>query len=451
MRTVLAVIAFACVTGGLAAQPTPIMPPPPPAPLPPGQVVGNPLPVAVIEPALPGGKDVSQPLQPVGPAPTDPPAPAPVPTPAPATGPAPAGPPAAKAIPPEHPHGPLGSAWDDIQLLYWWPDRQSVPPLAYGTRSGLPPVPGQNGAQLLAGGRAFDTQPSAGGRFTLGYSLDRDETVGLEAVYFFLGSRTFSEYVNSAGAPSFGVPYTNATTGANEILTLAQPGVSSSALTATTSIRVQGWEVNSVANVMDEKYMKLNAILGWRYFQLNEWLRLDQTQTTAAGSARTQDQFDVQNRFNGGQIGLHADVRRGFVFLELTGKVAFGQNYEVVKDEGYTVLQSSVTRVFNGSGIYVQPSNAGRTANGVFAVVPEGTAKFGFRLGDAGRLYVGYNFIYLSDAVRPANQMDRTLVPSQLPLVNGTGPAAGADHPMRLFNRSDFWAQGLVIGLETRY
>ena len=110
-----------------------------------------------------------------------------------------------------------------------------------------------------------------------------------------------------------------------------------------------------------------------------------------------------------------------------------------------------MTRIYGGSGIYVQPSSAGRSANGVFAVVPEGTVKFGFRVGDAGRLFVGYSFIYLSDAVRPGDQIDRTLNPAQVPLVSGTGPVYGADRPSRLFTRSDFWAQGLIIGLETRY
>ena len=153
MRTVLAVSAFALITGDLGAQP---LAPPPPAPLAPNQVIANPLPVALVEPPLPGGKDVSQPLQPVGPVAIDPPPPVPVPV-----------APTVKAIPPERPHGPLGPAWDDIQLLYWWPERPHVPPLVLGSRSG-PPVPGQNDTRVLAGGRAFDSQPSAGGRFTFG-------------------------------------------------------------------------------------------------------------------------------------------------------------------------------------------------------------------------------------------------------------------------------------------
>ena len=439
MRTVLAVIAFAFAAGAVVAQPPAA--PPPPAPLPTGHAVSKTLPLGGPEPGLlPGGKDVSQPLQPVGPAPAESKEPAVVV-------------PEAKAIPPEHCIGPLGPNWNNQELLYWWPMRQPLPPLALGSRGGP--------ASVLVGGRALDSQPSAGGRFTLGWATNEAETTGLEVVYFFLGTRTFHQNARSFGggtATNLGLPYTSAATGANEVLTLARPGFADSTLTAFTSVRVQGWEVNSVANVFDEKHVKLNALIGWRYFQVHEGARIEQIQyryTDPAGVIRTADQFDAHNRFHGGQLGLQADMRRGVVFCEMTAKIAFGQTYAVVKDEGMTIFQNGiggpVMQMYGGSGLYVQPSNFGRTANGVFAVVPEGTFKFGFRLGDAGRVYVGYSFIYLSDAVRPGDQIDRTLNPSQIPLVSGTAPVLGADRPSRLFNRSDFWVQGLVIGLETRY
>jgi hypothetical protein len=461
MRTGFAVVAFVFVAGVLIAQPPApgppvpsVPPPPPPAPLPTGQVVSNPISVGAESAGLPGGKDVSQPLQPVGPEPT------PVPDPKGSTG---AKEPAAetKAIPPEHPRGPLGPSWDDMELLYWWPMRQPVPGLAYGTRSGLPPVPGQNGTQLLVGGQALGSQPSAGGRFGLGMAVNEAETIGIEAGYLFLGTRSFDQTARDYGGGStttFGLPYTDATTGSNGVLALAQPGVTHSNLLASTSVSVQGWEVNAVGNVFDEKYVKINALFGWRYFDAHEGLRIEQTQFGTGGGSvvRTADQFDTSNRFNGGQLGLHADIHHGVVFCELTGKIAFGQTYEVLREEGETLfqpygLQGPVTRMYGGSGLYVQPSSAGRSAAGAFALLPEGSCKFGFRLGDAGRLYVGYSFLYLSDAIRPGDQIDRTLHPAQIPLVSGLPPAIGSDRPSRLFNHSDFWTQGLTIGLETRY
>lgn len=437
MRTVFAVVAFAFLPPVALAQPLTLPPLAPPAPTPVAPVVDLPF--------LQPGTEVSQPLTPVGFAPAE------LPQLVPQAGPNAEVVTELKVIVAERPRGPLGPGWSSAELLYWWPMRQPVPPLVVGTRSGLPPVFGDPRTVLLVGGHALDSEPHAGGRFTTGSALDCDQTFGYEITYLFLGTRTFRDYVS--GVSSFGLPYTNAATGASEVLALAQPGVSNAALVASTSTRVQGWEVNTVANVVNEKWLKVNALAGWRYFQVHEGLRLEQTQwrfADPAGVARTADQFDAHNRFHGGQIGLHADARRGAVFCELTAKVAFGRNYEVVKNEGATRLFAS-GRTFGGSGIYVQPSNAGRTANGVFAVVPEGALKLGFRLGESGRVYAGYSFIYLSDAVRPGDQIDRTLNPAQVPLVSGTGPVYGADRPARIVNRSDFWVQGLVIGLETRY
>jgi hypothetical protein len=365
-------------------------------------------------------------------------------------------------VPAERARGPLGPSWNSFELLYWWPLRQPVPPLVYGTRTGQPPAFNDPATRVLIGGQAFNPEPQAGGRFTLGSALNCAETFGYEITYLFLGTRTFTDHTTDAGpgpVRAFGLPYTNATTGAAEFLPLATPGMNNSLLTASTSGRAQGWEVNAVANVLDEKQFRLNALAGWRYFQVHEGLRIEQTQFRYAdmpGVVRTADQFDAHNRFHGGQLGLHGDARRGPVFCEMTAKVAFGQNYEVVKNEGMTVIQSPVfggiaTRAFGGSGIYVQPSNAGRTAGGAFAMVPEGTIKLGFRLGDSGRVYLGYSFIYLSDAVRPGDQIDRALNPAQVPLVNGLVPALNADRPARVVSRTDFWTQGLIIGLEARY
>lgn len=441
MRTVLAVIAFAFATGVVLGQP---VAQPQSQPLPPGQPVSQMRPVVASDPAaLPGGTDVSQPLQPVGPDPIAPSLPAV---------------PEVKAIAPERPIGPLGPSWDTLELLYWWPTRQPIPALAYAPNSGISALTGANGT-LLAGGHAISSQPSAGGRFTLGYSLNDAETFGIEGTYLFLGTRSFNETVrNFAGSPitSFGLPYTNASTGASELLLLGQGSGTQSFLNLSTSVRVQGGEVNTVANIMDEKNVKLNFLLGWRNFQTYEGLSIAQTQyryTGAGGVFQTADQFDARNSFNGGQLGLYADVRRGIVFCEVITKVAFGQNYEVVKTGGMThlLLPGGGGQTFAGSGIYVQPSNLGRTASGVFAVLPEGTIKFGFRLGDSGRLYVGYSFLYLTDAVRPGDQIDRTLYPAQVPLVSGTGPVSASDRPARIFTHSDFWVQGVVIGLETRY
>lgn len=435
--SVLAVLLFACVA---RAQPVPPSDPD----------------------ALPGGREVSQPLTPVGPEPVPQPPKLPEP-PAPPTEPKPVPGPTVtevQAIPPERPIGPLGPAWHDFQLLYWWPMRQPLPPLAVGTRSGAVPAPGAPGTVTLLGGQALDSEPSAGGRFLIGGALNQKHTFGYEIAYLFLGTRSYWDAARGGpGAPfrALGLPFVSAETGAPDVLVLARPDGPTAVVALSTAVRVQGWEVNSVANVHDGKHVRLHALLGWRYFQFHEGVGLHTTQFAPGGDPhliRSSEQFDAHNRFHGGQLGLHADVRHGGVFCELVGKVAFGRNYEVVRSEGMTILYGATgVRSFGGTGHFVQPGTFGRTANGTFAVVPEGTIKFGFRLGETGRVYVGYSFIYLSDAVRPGDQIDRTLSGAQLAAAGAPAAAGGfaGERPVRPFNRTDVWVQGLVIGLEGRF
>ncbi|MBY0460191.1 MAG: BBP7 family outer membrane beta-barrel protein, partial [Gemmataceae bacterium] len=353
MRTVSAVVAFAFTSVAALAQPAPV--PPVPAPT---AVEGEP-------PFLKSGKDVSRPLTPVGPdtppatPKTDPPV-EPKPEPKVAESKSEVNVEVNIGTPAGAPRGPLGPGWTSVELLYWWPMRQPVPPLVAGMRSGAPPVAGDPATRLLVGGHSVGSQPHAGGRFTTGSPLNGDQTFGYEITYLFLGTRTFRERVSDlggGGVRSFGLPYTNAVTGAPEFLVLAQPGATNARLTVSTSTRVQGWEVSGVASLYADEHFKLRAVGGWRYFQVHEGLRVEQMQMRFAdlpGVVRTADQFDAHNRFHGGQLGLHADARRGIVFCEMTAKVAFGQNYEVVKTEGMSILQSPVfggvsTSPFGGS------------------------------------------------------------------------------------------------------
>ena len=402
-------------------------------------------------PPLGGGKTVSRPLTPVEIPPDEPPVPLP-------------------ADPLQRVEavceqscvrrGPLGPAWDSMEFLLWWPKAHPLPPLVAASRSGAPPVLGNPGTTLVIGNRALANQDMAGGRFTIGRAVNDAQTLGLEFIYFFLGSRTLDETIsglNNPRARALGIPFINAATGRESVFPIAAPGVSTGSVFVSTTTRVQGAEANIVANLHDGKALQLNGLVGYRFLQVHEGLTVEQMRVRFGAPSTfgpIYDQFDAHNRFHGGQLGLHADISGDWVFCELTGKVALGRTFEVVKIDGATSVYAPVIGGvapvhYSPGGVLALQSNIGRTTENSFAVVPEGTFKIGLKLGDSGRIYVGYNFIYLSDAVRPGDQVDRTITPSQIPSLGGGGLVA--DRPRGLFNRSDFWAQGLVIGLETRY
>ena len=72
----------------------------------------------------------------------------------------------------------------------------------------------------------------------------------------------------------------------------------------------------------------------------------------------------------------------------------------------------------------------------------------GYRLNDHIKLFAGYSFLFWTDVARPGDQVDLRLNPAQIPQSGLTG---GPRLPAFSFHGTDFWAQGVNIGVEFRY
>jgi hypothetical protein len=305
-------------------------------------------------------------------------------------------------------------------------------------------------------------------RATLGWAFDDSQTSGIEATYLFLGTRTHSaSYTNLSGLPGrvLGRPFVNALTGREDVIPFAYPGVGDGLATVSTANRVTGWELGAVANLYAGPRARLNVTAGYRYFMVNEGLRVEQTTSRfplPTGSpeivSMSADQFDAHNRFHGGQIGLNADFCRGPLFVQIVGKVAVGETIEVANVSGQTTIATGgnplpLIQTYN-AGVLGLPTNSGRVTHSGFAVLPEAQLKIGCKLGDNGRFYVGYNFLFLSDTIRPGDQVDRTLSPNQIPVLPAqpsTSAVLTPERPQIVLSRADFWVQGLLIGMEWKY
>ena len=373
----LALFVVLGIGAGVRAQPRPVaMDDVPPLTLPP----------VYAEPAgLPNGTTVSQPLQEAFPEAT-----------------------AASVTPrPGTPSGPIPRSWYSGEVLIWWPQSQRLPPMLVGTSIGGPAVDGPN-TVLLVGPKKSDPPAGAGGRFVLGWSLGPAQRTGMEVSYLFTGTQTS---LDRSGPGTF---------------------------EALSSSRIQSWGVTGVANLYAGENVAVNALAGYRYFMVNEGLRFEQSSAfrgiDSSFRIASADQFDAHNRFHGGELGLRTEFHRGPFSVQFDTNVALGRTVEVVRVSGQTVAVTSgslgsSTQWFP-SGLFGPSSPGSRTSQSNFAVLPEGGLKFGYQLGERARFSLGYSVIYLSDAVRPGDQVDGN-------------PA--------LFARSDFWVQGVSLGLEWRY
>lgn len=358
-----------------------------------------------------------------------------------------------------------GRTWVGAEYLLWWTKGSSVPPLITasppGTPQALAGVLGAPGTTVLFGGRDLNTDLRSGGRFTLGRWLNDERTWGVEGNFFLLETATTTFSAGSTGTPILGRPFFNAATGAQDAELVAFPGVlaGTAAVVAPSNVFLGGEALvrrNLCCTGCGCRGARLDALAGYRYLQLNESVNIYENLLTTSGTGvvaqgtriNVADRFAVRNQFHGGELGGQATIRRDAWSLGLLAKFALGSTHQSASINGNTrVTVPGLPTVTNAGGLLAQGSNIGHFTQNVYAWVPEFGATVGRQLTPRLRATVGYTFLYWSDVPRPGNQIDVAVNPTQIP----PGTLTGAARPAFGFQTSDFWAQGVNLGLDFRY
>lgn len=357
--------------------------------------------------------------------------------------------------------------WFRGEYLMWWINQSRAPALVTTSPAGTPRE--QAGilglpttTVLVDGAHLSSNDPFSGGRFTIGGWLTDNQTIGLEATYFFLGQRTTRFSETSSGAPLvrpfFEVSPLAAPTNTEAGELVAFPGLLSGTVSGSFDTQFWGAELNTRIPLWCGCCYRVDFLAGGRYLDLRENLRINETLlVTEPGPTNgtmifVADHFGTINQFYGGQIGLEGELRWRRWSIDGLAKIALGNVHEVVNIDGLTefVLPGGAASSQLG-GLLTAPSNIGHFTHNRFTAVPEAGFKVGYQITEHMRAHVGYTFLYLSNAVRPGEQVDRVVNSSQLPTVMGPGTLVGLPRPTVLFRETDFWAQGLDFGLEFRY
>src|SRR4029077_4144385 len=136
--------------------------------------------------------------------------------------------------------------------------------------------------------------------------------------------------------------------------------------------------------------------------------------------------------------------------VNLRTNLALGGDAETIHVGGTTLKLSGRPSAVAG-GLLALPSNSGRFHDSEFAVIPEVGLQVGYQFNPYVRAFVGYDFLYWSDVARPGDQIDLGVNPAQRPARRSAGPLTGPARPAFTPQQTDFWAQGLEVGLEVRY
>ncbi|HTU91467.1 MAG TPA: BBP7 family outer membrane beta-barrel protein [Gemmataceae bacterium] len=381
----------------------------------------------------------------------------------------------------EEPDGSMRT-WLDADYLLWWLKPAPTGPALLTTGNLTNPtslgsgILGESGTSILAGNSNFNQGPYSGFRIGGGV-MNCAGTIGAEGSFFYLSQRGVGDTFSSddSGNPLLARPIIDARTGNETVLFVSAPNAFNGSFNAESSTEFFGADANVLlpwarcaACYPDEVGYYVTGLGGFLYLNLSDDLTLSQSSNVLAngvgffdsvpispgGNISLSDDIRTLNQFYGGQIGVKAGVNWWRLSLNGVAKLGLGSMREEANLSGSTTVTNGPlgTSATVPGGLYVLGTNAGNYSRNILAVAPQGGLNFGFEITSQIKLTVGYTMIYVSDVARPGNLIDRTVDRTALPSSQTFSTSVpGAVRPSFTWSGTDFWAQGINVGLSLRF
>lgn len=380
------------------------------------------------------------------------------------------------------PDGVSMRTWLYGDYLMWWlqpassgPALLTTGPLTSPTSLGSG-ILGNSGTQILAGNGNLDTGPYSGFRIGGGW-VNCAGSFGVDGNFFYLGQQGIHQTFSSDGSgnPLLARPIVDARTGSETVGFVSAPNAFSGTFHVDSSTRLFGFDANMLLpwyrySACDDQELGyyLTPLAGFRYLNLYDELTLSQSSNvlpagvaffngqplTFGSNVSVVDNFRTTNQFYGGQIGLQGGLVWWRFTLNGTAKVALGTMREGANIGGTTTAFSPLlggAQTVSG-GLYALNTNSAAYTRNVLTIVPQGNLNFGVEITSQIKLWVGYTILYVSDVARPGNLIDRTVNRTQVPSSQSFNPLVpGPQRPGFSWSGTDFWAQGINVGLSLRF
>ncbi len=360
--------------------------------------------------------------------------------------------------------------WLRTDYLLWATKSAPFPAPLVTTGPPTAAIPGgltQPGTQVLFGQSNVNYGASSGLRIDTGVWLDADRHWGLEADYFALerSASHFAVASDGSGSPILAQPLIDPKTGQEFTELLAAPGLIAGKTAITTDSRLQGWALSGAANTCRTSDFNCDVLAGLRVLSLSEGLQMSSALTPLADGVltlanqpvattsieTTLDSFRVRSAFYGAQLGGRVEWTTGRFTVTALGQLSVGDTEELVQVSGASfLLTPGAATVTVPGGVLAVASNIGRHFQNELAVVPEVSLEITYHITSCLEAHLGYSFLYWSAVARPGDQIDRTVEAGLVPTDPLFGTATGT-RPAVPFRTTDYWAQGLNVGLLFRF
>ena len=382
--------------------------------------------------------------------------------------------------------GPTG-IWVKADYLQWWESGTHLPPLVTtGPNAANPGYIGTPGTTVLFGDQTVNNYTESGGRIQAGMWLNACATIGFEGEYFGLADENTNYYIWSDGNPIVSRPFYDVgrTTPIENVELVAFPRGSASSLDGAiniglttrfhgagahflfTTCRQEGCSSDDCGCATYHDRFRADFVAGYRFLDLEDQLGITETLTTTSptpvdptnptgaqgvSAFLVHDQFNTQNSFNGGDLGMKFAFERNRWSLDLFPRIALGSTHSVVDISGSTrTTNPAGVESTSTGGLLALSTNIGHYTQDNFSVVPELDMNLGFQFTRHTRVVIGYNVLYWNKVARAGEQIDRSVNSTLLPN-SGATPTGDLTHPQFSFQEGGFWAQGINVGLDCRW
>lgn len=342
--------------------------------------------------------------------------------------------------------------------------RNQPTPATIATQGGAFAIQGSPGVSRVLGGGDTDVGTLHGGRFNGGFWLGANRAFGIEAGVFFLAEKSANSSV-SGGNAALGRPFYDTSIQAQNVRLLNLPGQVTGGVTNSVSSLVVGTDLGPIVRVIETDMLTLDQLFYFRYFTLEEAQNVTDSVSPTGGvvtfrgqpfrgtgtSVSVRDSALAINHFYGGGAGLRLGITPGRFSLSMTGRIAVGKNSGSLRLDGATALNGTGADQTATGGLLVPANAIGRYNRSDFSYMPEVGIKVGFQITRTVGVYAGYNFLYMTNVVRPGESFSTQVNPTQLPSSQNFGVPFGPNNSAVQLSNSDFWMHTVGVGVNLNF
>jgi len=313
----------------------------------------------------------------------------------------------------------LGHLYWGADILGWASKGVHVPPLVTSgsIAAGGNGVINQGDTAVRFGNSFEENNMRAGGRLTIGWWFDTNQTSGIEWHYFEVDSPTTFRASVPDRSSILGRPYLNGGTEDAEL-------TASDTRFHSTVVGTVGDQLTSTGIVFRKlfwgtEFTRLDYAVGYRHVHLADRVRVHEAFTVTPGDTEIPvmvntpvvrvDQFRTVNQFDGADLGFRGWwSNNGKIAVTNKASISIGSSSNTALINGYTVQGTGNSAVTTNGGVLATPTTAVlRRGHSNFGTVTELGLGLQWQPICNCKFNLGYTWFYWSEVARAASQIDR--------------------------------------------